>query len=274
MKARLLRFNGSLLLGAAMTLAFMLVAIIGPAVYSVDPNAQNILAALSIPSADHVLGTDQLGRDVFARVLHGAQYSTGIAISVVVLSLLMGCSLAGIAIWFGGGVSTSVSLFADSIYALPGLLVVILLADVLGGGAAVIIFLLWLVKWPEYFRLSCSIGKQIMDSDHVLASRLSGASGKNIFIFQFLPTMLPYLLSLGALSVGQLVLSIATIGFLGVGIAPPQAEWGAMINDLRTYWQIAPLQLAAPVFAIMWVVLSLLITAQSLTKQVVTVIER
>lgn len=261
-------------LGAAMFLIFVLVSVLGPLIYGVDPNAQNILSTLSEPNEQHILGTDQLGRDVLSRVLHGARYSVGIAITVIVLSLAMGCILAGIAIWFGGHVFTAISLFSDSVYALPGLLIVILLADVLGGGAPVIIFLLWLVKWPEYFRLSCSIGTQIMGSDHVLASRLAGASGKNIFMLQFLPTMLPYLLSLGALSVGQIVLSIATIGFLGVGISPPQAEWGMMINDLRIYWQISPVQLFAPVLAILWVVLSLLITAQSLSKQKVYSVEQ
>lgn len=268
------KLKGPLQLGVAMSLVFIAIAAFGPLIYSVDPNAQNILSALSEPGREHWLGTDQLGRDVLSRVLHGARYSTGIAVTVVVLSLVTGCALAGVAIWFGGAISTSLSLFSDSVYALPGLLVVILLADVLGGGALVIVFLLWLVKWPEYFRLSCSIGQQIMASDHVLASRLSGASGKNIFILQFLPIMLPYLLSLGALSVGQIILSIATIGFLGVGIAPPQAEWGMMINDMRIYWQTSPVQLGAPVFAIIWVVLALLITSQSLSKQKVSSVEQ
>lgn len=266
--------SGSFYLGLAMSLSFIGVAILGPLFYVIDPDLQNILSAFAAPSEEHPLGTDQLGRDVLSRVLHGARYSTSIAIAVVILSLMMGCTLAGVAIWFGGAISTSISLFADSIYALPGLLVVILLADVLGGGVFVIIFLLWLVKWPEYYRLSYSIGQQIMDSDHVLASRLAGANGRDIFALQFLPTMLPYLISLGALSVGQIVLSIATIGFLGVGIAPPQAEWGMMINDMRVYWQISPVQLAAPVLAIVWVVLALLVTAQSFTKQKVISVEQ
>lgn len=253
-------------LGVALTVMFILTAVLGPFVYAMDPDSQNLMSALAPPGADHPLGTDQLGRDILARVLHGARYSAGIAITVIVFSLIMGCALAGIAMWFGGWVCTSLAIFSDAVYALPGLLVIILLADVLGGGAGVIIFLLWLVKWPEYFRLSYAIGGQIMGSDHVLASKLAGASGTRIFRLQVLPVMMPYLLSLGAISVGQIVLSIATIGFLGIGIAPPQAEWGMMINDLRIYWKISPIQLAAPVVAIVWVVLALLILSQSMPR--------
>ncbi|UWR75309.1 ABC transporter permease [Phaeobacter inhibens] len=261
----MVRARGAWRLGVFLSLLFILTASLGPVLYTADPNAQNLLAALSPPAAEYPLGTDQLGRDVLARVLHGARYSAGIAVAVIALSLVTGCALAGVAMWFGGAIAAALTLFSDAVYALPGLLVIILLADVLGGGAAVIIFLLWLVKWPEYFRLSYAVGNQLMNSDHVLASRLAGASGWRIFRFQVLPVMTSYLLSLGAVSVGQIVLSIATIGFLGVGIAPPQAEWGMMINDLRIYWQISPVQLAAPVAAIVWVVLALLIVSQSMT---------
>lgn len=254
------------LVGAGLSLVFLVTALFGPLLYPVDPNAQNLLATLAPPGPDHPLGADQLGRDVLARVLHGARYSAGIAVAVIALSLATGAALAGLSMWFGGVLSTVMSLFSDSVYALPGLLVVILFAGVLGGGAPIIIVLLWFVKWPEYFRLSHATGRQIMMSDHVVASRLAGASGKSIFQLQVLPIMLPYLLSLGALSVGQIVLSIATLGFLGVGIAPPQAEWGMMINDLRVYWHIAPVQLAAPAVAVLWVVLALLILSQSLPK--------
>ncbi|WP_281926583.1 ABC transporter permease [Roseibium album] len=253
-------------LGIALTLLFVLTATFGPLLYAVDPNAQNLLSVLSPPGGQYPLGTDQLGRDVLARLLHGARYSAGIAIAVVVFSIALGCILAGIAQWTGGMISTSLVMFSDAVYALPGLLVTLLLADVLGGGAMVIVFLLWIVAWPEYFRLSYSVGQQIVNSDHVLASRLAGASGGTIFRLQVLPVILPYLLSLGAISVGRIVLAIATLGFLGVGIAPPQAEWGMMINDLRVYWQISPVQLAAPVFAIVWVVLALLILSQSMPK--------
>lgn len=262
-----------LFIGAGLTLVFLLTASLGPIMYPVDPNSQSLVTTLARPGADHPFGADQLGRDILARVLHGARYSAGIAVAVIALSLAMGTALAGIAMWFGGKLSTSLSLFSDAVYALPGLLVVILLADVLGGGAPAIIFLLWFVKWPEYFRLSYATGQQIMLSDHVVASRLAGASGKSIFQLQVLPVMLPYLLSLGSLSVGQIVLSIATLGFLGVGIAPPQAEWGMMINDLRIYWHIAPIQLAAPAVAILWVVLALLILSQSLPKPEVRSVE-
>jgi len=261
------------LIGAGLTLGFLLTAFAGPMIYSVDPNAQNLLVTLAPPGEDHPFGADQLGRDVFARVLHGAHYSAGIAVAVIALSLATGTVLAGLAMWFGGMLSTVLALFSDSVYALPGLLVVILVAGVLGGGAPVIIFLLWFVKWPEYFRLCLATGQQIMASDHVVASRLAGASGRRIFQLQILPIMLPYLLSLGALSVGQIVLSIATLGFLGVGIAPPQAEWGMMINDLRIYWHIAPVQLATPAVAILWVVLALLILSQSLPKPEVRTLE-
>lgn len=254
-------------LGGGLTLAFLIFAAVGPVLYSTDPNTQSLLNALASPSRDFPLGADQFGRDVLARVLHGARYSAGIALAIVVLSLATGIALAGIAMWSGTVVAAGLTLLADSLYALPGMLIVLMVAGLMGGSAMTLIFLLWFVKWPEYYRLSYATGRRIMSSDHVTASRLAGANPTTIFKLQVLPIIGPYLLGVGALSVGQTVLSIATLGFLGVGIAPPQAEWGTMINDLRGHWQIAPVQLAAPVAAIIWIVLGLLILSQSLPEQ-------
>lgn len=255
------------LVGGVLVLAFLAAAAFGPVLYPVDPDAQSLLDALAPPGPDFPLGADQFGRDVLARVLHGARFSAGIALAIVVSSLATGVALAGCAMWSGGAVAAALTLTADSLYALPGMLVVLMIAGLMGGSALTLIVLLWFVKWPEYYRLSQATGRRIMSSDHVTASRLAGASPLAIFRLQVLPVMGPYLLGLGSLSVGQTVLSIATLGFLGIGIAPPQAEWGTMINDLRGHWQMAPVQLAAPVLAIIWIVLGLLILAQSLPER-------
>lgn len=253
------------LLGLSLTAVFVVAAIAGPLLYPADPDAQSLLNALQPPGRQYPLGSDQFGRDVLARVLNGARYSTGIALSVVSLSLATGIALAGCALWARGVVASGLSLVADSIYAMPGLLVILVVAGVTGGSAITLVLLLWFVKWPEYYRLAYAAGRRIGSSDHVLASYLAGARPLSIFRLQVLPVMLPYLLGIGALSVGQTVLSIATLGFLGIGIAPPQAEWGMMINELRIHWQIASVQLAAPTLAIIWVVLGLLILSQSLS---------
>jgi peptide/nickel transport system permease protein len=255
----------SFFLGLGLTVVFLVTAIVGPLVYPIDPNAQSLLNALQPPGGQYPLGSDQFGRDVLARVLHGARYSTGIACSVVALSLATGIVLAGCALWTRGMVASGLTLVADSIYAMPGLLVILVVAGVTGESAITLVFLLWFVKWPEYYRLAYAAGRRIASSDHVLASYLAGARPLVIFRLQVLPVMLPYLLGIGALSVGQTVLSIATLGFLGIGIAPPQAEWGMMINELRVHWQTSPVQLAAPTLAIIWVVLGLLILSQSLS---------
>ncbi len=254
-----------LFLGAGLTIVFVIAAVAGPMIYPVDPDAQSLLAALQPPGSENPLGTDQFGRDVLARVLHGARYSSGIAVSIVGLSLATGIVLAGVSLWTGGAIASGLTLFADAVYATPGLLVVLMIAGVTGGGAVTLVLLLWFVKWPEYYRLANATGRRIASSDHVLASRLAGTSPFAIFRLQILPVMLPYLLGIGALSVGQTVLSIATLGFLGIGISPPQAEWGTMINELRFHWQSAPVQLAAPILAVIWIVLSLLILSQSLS---------
>ena len=257
----------SVFLGGAMVLAFLTVAAFGPVLYPVDPDAQSLRDALAEPGADFPLGADQFGRDVLARVLHGARFSAGIAVAIVVLSLATGVALAGCAMWSRGAVAAGLTLVADSLYALPGLMVVLMVAGLMGGGAVTLIVLLWFIKWPEYYRLSYATGRRIMSSDHVTASRLAGAHPVTVFRLQVLPVIGPYLLAIGSLSVGQTVLSISTLGFLGVGIAPPQAEWGTMINDLRGHWQMAPMQLAAPVLGIIWIVLGLLILSQSLPER-------
>ncbi|MFK7763248.1 MAG: hypothetical protein AB8B62_08310 [Roseobacter sp.] len=142
---------------------------------------------------------------------------------VNVFSLALGCALAGIAMWFWVAVSIKLSMFKDAVN-LPELSVTVHSTGFLGGSAFMVNFRLWPIAWPEHFRPSCSIDQQLNNSDHVRASHLAGTSRRSIFRLRVLTVILPYLLSLGAISVDRNALSIAILASMDIGIAPPQAK--------------------------------------------------
>lgn len=245
-----------LLLGALPLAAMLLVALIGPALLTVDPNRQVLSAAYAPPSATYLLGADNLGRSVAARIVAGARVSLGIAIAGVLASVVTGITLGFLAAFHGGWLRHVVMRLSDVIIACPSLLFVILVSGLLGGGIGPILFGLWLSQWPGFARLTAAITARELATDHVEASRLLGFSPTYIFRTHVLPAIAPYLSSLGALTVGANVLTISSVGFIGLGLRPPDAEWGAMIAGTMTYVRTSPHMVLAPAAAILVCTLS------------------
>ena len=243
----------------------LVLALTVPAVIlDLAPNRQSLGDSFAPPASTHWFGADQFGRDIFARLVAGGRYSLSLAILIVGLCALTGLLFAGCAILLGGWIETALSLIADAIYALPALLLVLIIAGLFGGSASVLILTLWLASWPEYYRVSLGVLRQVAASDHVMLSRRLGASSGAILRLQIAPSVSPYILALASLSLGRMMLAIAALGFLGVGIAPPQAEWGSMLSELLPYKSRAPVQVATIVAAIFWVVLTSQFLARSI----------
>lgn len=237
-----------------------------PLFVQVDPNKQSLAAAFAPPGRDYLLGADQFGRSILVRLARGGLLSLTISFVTVALCLSTGTLLAALSSWLGGGWSLLIGSIADGIYAMPGLLIVLIVVGLFGGGIPILVLVLWLVTWPEYFRVSRTKVHQLVASDAVLASRMFGMRAFTVLRLQVIPPVLPYVLGIGCLAIGRTMMSIASLGFLGIGLAPPQAEWGMMVSELLPHADRAPVQLLAPVVAIFWTVLSFLLLGQALTE--------
>jgi len=257
----------SLAAGLAVLAALALTAVFAPLVATVDPTNQNLLNTLAGPSWAHPLGTDHIGRDVLARILHGAPLSLGFALVSVGLGALGGLVLGLVAAERGGLLDAAIMRFADLMLAFPGVLLALLLAGFMGGGMGPLLAALLLTLWPQFARLSRAIALKTLAEPHVEASRLAGLSTAGILRRQVLPPVLRQTAVLAAFSVGSTILTISSLGFLGLGMQPPTPEWGAMITELLPYLYKAPLQLAAPCLCIFLTILCFYLAAETLARQ-------
>ncbi len=192
------------------------------------------------PSLLHWFGTDNLGRDVFSRVLHGSQTSLYAAVCVVCIVFVIGTAL-GIAAGYMGGIVDAVIMKIITVFqAFPSFILAVAVAGMLGAGMVNGIISLCAVYWTTYARLSRSLVQQIRGETYIKAAKLCGASGRQIMLRYILPNMAAPLTVTAALDVGNVVLSMAGLSFLGLGAQRPTAEWGVMMSEARNYMQTAP----------------------------------
>lgn len=221
-----------------------------------DPNAQDLLKALEGPSLLHPFGYDHLGRDVFLRVAHAAPRSLGLAALCVVFAYSAGIALGMVAAYRGGFVDALLMRLVDLLLAFPGILLALLLAGFLGGGPGPILFGISLGLMPQFARLSRATAGQVLAEPHVEAAEMAGFHTTAILRRHVLPPVIHSTLPIGVLSIGGAILSVSSLGFLGLGIRPPTPEWGAMISEMMPYISEAPIQLVAPCIAIFLSVLA------------------
>lgn len=232
-------------------------AIIGPDMVGHDPARQSLLNARQAPSAAHLLGTDHLGRDMAARLLSGAQLS----LSLAALSVLTACipgTLLGIAgAWFGGWTDRLLTSFADAVLALPGLLLVLMLAAISPGSWWALYAGISLTLWVEYFRYTRQRTRVVLAEPAVEASRMLGLGPDLVIRRHILPEIGPGLLTIAAFGAATAVTAVAALGFVSVGIRPPTAEWGVMMTQLLPFWREAPFLILQPVICLVLTVLAL-----------------
>ncbi len=227
-------------LGAVATLVLIAgAALLAPHVAPYDPNAINLGHALKAPSAVHWFGTDQLGRDVLSRVIHGGRMSLLIALCVVTLAGIGG-TLAGLVAGYRGGLVDDVVMrLAEIQYALPPVILALVMVGVLGPSTVNIILVITLANWARFARVIRAEAISLRHRDFVLLARLSGASSWRIVLTHILPNVKPTLLVLLTLDIGLIIILEATLSFLGLGIQPPDPSWGTMIAEGRAYLERA-----------------------------------
>mgnify|MGYP000899061635 CR=1 FL=1 len=240
--------------------------VLGPFVAFHDPVRQDLLHALAPPSAAHWLGTDHLGRDVLARLLHGAPRSLGIALVCVAAACILGTTLGLIAAWYGRGVDATLMRLADLTLAFPGILLALVLSGLMGGGIVPMLIGIKLALWPQFARLARAIGVGILAEAHVEAARLAGFGPGRILSRHVLPAVARQTVTLATLGIGSAIMSISALGFLGLGLQPPTPEWGAMISEMLPYVSEAPVQIAAPCILIFLTILGFTLTGEGLSS--------
>jgi ABC-type dipeptide/oligopeptide/nickel transport system permease subunit len=228
----------------------------GPQLAPYDPNVPNFRAKLEAPSREHWLGTDQAGRDQLSRVLDGGRRTLGTALLVLGCIFVTGLLIGTFAGMSGGIVDLLLMRLVDVLMALPSIVLAIAIVGVLGPGFQNLVLALVLSWWAYYARLARSYVLNARQRLDVIAARLAGIGWGHIMVGHILPGVAAQLLIVATLDLGSMVAAIAGLSFLGLGVQPPAAEWGAMLADSRLYVTLAPWLLLGPVVPIFLVVIA------------------
>jgi peptide/nickel transport system permease protein len=228
-RVRRIWHNRSAALGGALVLAWLLIALLAPLIAPYSPTAQKVTNRLKPPSAQHWFGTDELGRDVFSRVLHGARVSLPVALAVVAMTGTVGILLGSVAGYAGGLTDEVIMRVADAVLAFPSLILAIAITAALGPGLLNAALAIALVLWPEYARLVRSQVIALREMEFVSAATALGASPWRNLFAHILPNALPLMLVKISLDMGNAILLAASLSFVGLGAVPPTPEWGAMV---------------------------------------------
>lgn len=215
-----------------------------------DPYEQNYDVALQPPSAEHLMGTDTYGRDLFSRVVVGAQTSIASTLILVAVITVTGTAV-GIACGFTGGKLDAVVMrVSDVCLAFPGLVFALAIAAVLQGGIENAVLALAVISWPKYARIARSQTLSLKNADFIYAARLAGGKNREIVRRHILPNILGPILVTSMLDIGTMMMELAGLSFLGLGALPPVAEWGSMMSGGRSMLQTYPWVVIAPGIAI------------------------
>ena len=253
---RMARENKIAVISFLVILLIILAAILAPVLTPYGENDIDLMHRLSAPSAEHLLGTDEGGRDMVTRVLYGARVSLLIGVIPALLSLILGAVLGVTAGYRGGKIDTVIMRIADVTLAFPSMLLAMVIMYSLGGGIINIFLTLTLVNWASVARVIRSQTLQLKNSEFVEAARVIGVPDRKIMQRHILPNCLPTMLVLFTLNVPTSILAESSLSFLGLGIQPPNASWGLMINTGRQYLFNAPWLSFVPGAAIMLIVLA------------------
>jgi peptide/nickel transport system permease protein len=243
---RRFRRNPGALVGAIVVLAILVAALAAPLIAPADPLAQNLAAQGLPPDRAHWFGTDKLGRDLFARIVYGARISIRIGFVAVGLAITTGTLIGLIAGYAGRRVDAVLMGAMDVMLAFPSIILAIGITTILGPSITNLMIAVGIVYVPQYARLARSAVLAIRESEFVEAARAIGAYTPMILLRHILPNIVTPLLVQATLGIATAELEAAGLSYLGLGARPPAPEWGAMLNDARSYWLSAPWALIFP----------------------------
>ena len=254
---RRFRRNKQAMVGMCMLLLMIFSAIFASVISPYDPLQQDIINRLQPPSAAHFFGTDELGRDIFSRILYGSRISLTVGLIAVSISSVVGCALGAIAGYYGGVFDNVIMRCTDVLMAIPSILLNISIVAALGTGLQNVMIAIGISSVPAYCRIMRASLLSLKDQEFVDASRAAGASDPYIILNHILPNSLAPLIVQATLKIGGAILSCASMSFIGLGIVPPTPEWGAMLSTGRDFLRDAPHLTAFPGMAIMFAVFAM-----------------
>ena len=233
---------------------FLVLLIIGPWIAPQDPNLTATADKLQGPSAAHWFGTDDLGRDVFSRILTGGLTTVGLSALALGISILIGVPLGLLSGYLGGRTDWALMRAVDIFLALPEYIVAMIIAGLMGQGFGNLLLAILIIKWVGYTRLARSVVMQEKAKDYLMVSTISGASTLSIMRRHLLPHIVGPVMALATVDIGKVILLVASLSYLGLGVQLPSAEWGAMLNEAQMFFTQAPHLMVAPGLAIFLVV--------------------
>jgi len=246
----------AVIFGSLIICTLIVVAILAPVAAPYDPYKQSLRESLQQPSKEHLLGTDLLGRDVLSRIVYGTRTSLAVGIVSVSIGAFFGMTLGLISGYYGGLLDAALMRFIDALMTIPSLVFALAIGAALGGGLSNVMISLGIALIPIYARLMRGQVLTVKETEYVLAARALGCRHHEIMLRHILPNTFPPLIVLITLNLGIAILAEAGLSFLGLGIDPPGAAWGAMVSDGYRHLLSNPVLSFAPGFCIILVVLA------------------
>ena len=222
--------------GVIICLFWIIMAIIAPFVAPYDPVVQDLTLRLKAPSAAHIFGTDNFGRDIFSRVIYGGRYSLLAGCLTVVIAGCIGTIYGAIAGYVGGAVDNVMMRLSEMILSFPSLILAMIINAVMGSNLFNTMFALVIVAWPSYARVMRSVVLSVRENEYVTASEALGASRIRILLKEIIPNSITSVLIMATTDIGNQILMFSTLSFLGLGSAPPTPGWGMMVSDGVQYF--------------------------------------
>jgi peptide/nickel transport system permease protein len=259
-----LRRQRGLQIGIGILIIYLLAATIGPLVVTADPAKQNLQMRAAAPSWSAPFGHDELGRNLFSRVVHGARITIGIALIAVVAGGLAGIIIGGLAGFRRGWVDTVFMRLIDVLLAFPSLIVALAVVATLGAGTRNLIIATAIYIVPQFARLTRATFLGLREQEFVVAATALGAGETRVILRHMLPNSLAPLIVQTSYAVAAVVLTAAGLSFLGLGVQPPSPEWGAMLSRGRDFLRVSPHIVAVPGLAIAFLILALNLTGDGL----------
>ncbi len=252
---------------ASLIAVFFLIALLAPWIAPHDPVKVDLASKLESPSASHWLGTDHLGRDNLSRLIYGSRVSLGFAALIFASSLLIGIVVGSVSGYAGGWLDSVLMRLCEGIMAFPNLVLVLGIVGVFGPGLTQVLLALMLVQWVYYARICRNMVVSLKERPFIAAARISGSSSWTIIRRHIIPNVQRPIVVVGTLEMGWAIMDISALSFLGLGIQPPNAEWGAMIHEGTAYIRSQPELMIYPGILILIVVILFNVLGEGLSER-------